>query len=151
MALHKQHFQISELISAYGRRNKTAPAAGHSNDNNLPPGSLLYEDDIGPRLVQRLRNHNLRPSMARIAVLTALEQSAPHCLDAGQLYVLLKQQLAQATVYRVLYDIWAAGLLVRSRGEQNRTRYGLKPDGHNTNSFAFGCQCGARVVFIEDQ
>lgn len=150
MTLHNQHLQITELIAEFGRRNKNKPVL-KNRDENTRPVIHLGVDDIYSRQVQRLKNHHLRPTVARISVLAALEQSAPQCLDAGQLYAILHLQLAQATIYRVLHDIWEAGLVVRSRGEQNRTKFGLRPDGQNRQKIALGCHCGARLVFIEDK
>src|SRR5690606_26508104 len=103
---------------------------------------------------QRLKAHRLRPTQARTAVLTALEQAAPKCLDTHELFRMLNppyEHMAPGTLGRALNDLWAAGLLTRNWCEHGRARYGIKPDEHSARKDTLGCPCGQRRVFIEDR
>lgn len=102
---------------------------------------------------RRLAAHNLRPTSARTSVLRVLEQAAPSCLDANQLYRTLNGQpnpVTPGAVYRALHDLWNAGLLVRTEGARGRAFYVAKPEALNDSYATLRCHCGARLVFIED-
>lgn len=102
---------------------------------------------------QQLAASRLRPTLARTSVLAALADVAPNSLDTNELFRVLNQQpsfVAPCTIYRALHDLWNAGLLVRTWGEQGRARYGIKPSPISTPKDTLGCQCGERLVFIED-
>ncbi|MFS2223718.1 Fur family transcriptional regulator [Pantoea sp. B65] len=103
--------------------------------------------------VSRLNTGKLKPTVARRSVLTALQQVAPRCLDARQLYRILNSQferLAQATIYRVLNDLWGAGLLIRTEGTRGRALFAFKPDRQDHQKDTLRCHCGEKLVFIED-
>jgi len=102
---------------------------------------------------QRLATSRLRPTIARTSVLNVLEQATPSCLDASQMYRILSTQsdsLAPGSVYRALNDLWTAGLLVRTEGARGRAFYAIRPEALNDQHDTLRCQCGARLVFIED-
>lgn len=103
---------------------------------------------------RRLQTCHLRPTRARLAVLDALTQAAPRCLDTTQLIRLLIprfERLTPATIYRTLSDLWGAGLLLRVWGQQGRTYYGIKPEQPGSPSDTLSCQCGKQMVVIGDR
>jgi len=102
---------------------------------------------------RRLAPHYPRATSARLSVLRVLEQAAPSCLDANQLYRTLSGQpnpVTPGAVYRALNDLWSAGLLVRTEGARGRAFYVAKPEALNDSYATLGCHYGARLVFIED-
>lgn len=81
-----------------------------------------------------LRGAGLRLTAPRLAVLDAVRELGAQPATAEQLYLRLRQGYAQpslASIYRVLAELAAAGLVLRSRIGQARTRYaagaGLAP------------------------
>lgn len=102
---------------------------------------------------RRLAAHGLRPTSARVGVLSILDKAMPSCLDASRIYSMLCERfdaLTLGTVYRALSDLWIAGLLVRTEGVRGRAFYAVKPDALTARHDALRCRCGARMVFIED-
>ncbi|HCJ7669645.1 ferric uptake regulator family protein [Pseudomonas aeruginosa] len=149
MEPHDESPRIVDLIAAFG--SKKLPSGRHKMKldvaTNAESGSLRSPQD------QRVAANGLRPTMARVSVLNALEKAAPSCLDAIQTYRILSTQfdsLTPGSVYRALNDLWTAGLLVRTDGARGRTFYAIKPKALSSQYDTMGCHCGARLVFIED-
>ncbi|WAH56700.1 transcriptional repressor [Pseudomonas silvicola] len=145
--------RMMELMAAFGRRNKTSPAAKRAGFGT-PPANSPAANGAATGHARRLKVHRLRPTKARTAVLTALERAAPNCLDTHELFGVLNQpseRLAPGTLGRALNDLWAAGLLTRHWCEHGRARYGIKQDEHSARKDTLGCPCGQRRVFIEDR
>ncbi|WP_371143105.1 Fur family transcriptional regulator [Burkholderia cepacia] len=147
---HDDPPRIIDLITSFG--SKSLPSGKHTMKHTTsacpattPPMSSQE---------QRLAASRLRPTIARTRVLSVLEQAAPRCLDASQMYRILCTQLDSlkpASIYRALNDLWTSGLLVRTEGAQGRALYALKPDRKNLQNDTVRCRCGARLVFIEDR
>ncbi|HGL6717884.1 transcriptional repressor [Burkholderia contaminans] len=147
---HDDSPRIIDLITSFG--NKSLPSGKHTMKHataacpaTTPPMSSQE---------QRLAASRLRPTIARTRVLSVLEQAAPRCLDASQMYRILCTQfdsLKPASIYRALNDLWTSGLLVRTEGAHGRALYALKPDSKNLQNDTVRCRCGARLVFIEDR
>lgn len=133
-----------------GYRRKTV-----RSDARAPAASLdQVETAKANAAARRLRTCHLRPTRARLAVLDALTQAAPRCLDATQVIRFLIprfERLTPATIYRSLSDLWGAGLLLRGWGQQGRTYYGIKPDEPGLPSDTLSCQCGKQMVVIGDR
>lgn len=105
-------------------------------------------------LLQRLRAAGLRPTVARIAVLQALEACAPERLDAeGVFHSLLRRGTCTSlgTVYRALKDFvdrdlvsqewWSSGLVGGGKAV-----YGLRLQGTKVGDIRIVCkQCGCSV------
>lgn len=127
MACNDKPKFIDRITSFGNKSTSTSKQLGRTN--------LVVPDSVGndsqSTHIQRLKASNLRATFARISILNTLSQAAPHCLGAGQLYRLLNSKLSgsltQATIYRVLNDLWVAGLLVRTDGVRGRATYSLKP------------------------
>jgi Fur family ferric uptake transcriptional regulator len=131
--------------AVFGGRRKFRPST--------PAGGNARPDIAEANAVarRRLRASRLRPTVTRVAVLVALAQAAPRCLDAAQLMRALIprcERLSLATVYRALSDLWGAGLLLRSWGQQGRAYYGFKPDESSLPQDTLSCQCGKQMVLI---
>ncbi|CAM4237024.1 Fur family transcriptional regulator [Pluralibacter gergoviae] len=140
-----------DRITSFGNKS-TSTSKQLGRTNLVVPDSR--GNDSQSTHIQRLKASNLRATFARISILNTLSQAAPHCLGAGQLYRLLNSKLSgsltQATIYRVLNDLWVAGLLVRTDGVRGRATYALKPYKKSHNQDSLRCKCGEKLIFIED-
>ncbi len=141
--------QIVDPLAPFSSKN--LPAGKHKRKpvvtSHAASGSSISSQE------QRLETNGIRPTNARVGVLSTLEKAAPSSLDASQIYRLLSTQLdslAQGTVYRALSDLWTAGLLVRTAGARGRAFYAIKPELPEHQYVTLRCHCGARLVFIED-
>lgn len=151
MTAPNQPSRVMDLMAAFGRRHKATSAPKQADHGNRAEGP---QSEATSQQAQRLKMNRLRPTQARMRVLSALEQAAPHSLDTTQLLRILIPQLERptpATVYRALHDLWVAGLLVRTQGARGRALYALKPEQQNPLNITLRCRCGARLVVIEDQ
>ncbi|UKE76099.1 Fur family transcriptional regulator [Xanthomonas graminis] len=149
MEPHDDPPRIIELITAFGSKN--LPSGKHT----MKHSAAANPETRSPMSSQehRLAASRLRPTMARTRVLNALEKATPSCLDASQMYRLLRTQfdsLTPGSVYRALNDLWTAGLLVRTEGARGRAFYAIKPEALDDQYDTLRCHCGARLVFIED-
>lgn len=140
---------IVDLMASFGRqkppsgKHRMKHTAAASTETGPPPSSQT----------QRLAANGLRPTIARLSVLSALEKATPSCLDASQVYRILSSQfdrLTPASIYRALNDLWTAGLLVRTEGARGRAFYAIKPEALNGHYDTLRCHCGARLIFIEN-
>ena len=142
--------RIIDLITSFGSKNLPSGKhmRKHSTAASPETGSPMSSQE------RRLAASRLRPTITRTSVLNALEEAAPSCLDARQMYRILSTQLDSVTlasIYRALKDLWVAGLLVRTEGAHGRGFYTIKPDGTDAHYDTLRCHCGARLVFIEDE
>jgi len=131
----------------------TRLAAGQGYRREIRAPSAPAAGSEADAVLRRFKTSRLRPTTARAAVLVALEQAAPRCLDATQvLHLLLPrfEHLSPATIYRALNDLWGAGMLLRHRGQQGRAHYAIKPGEANQSGDIFSCQCGKQMILVED-
>ncbi|MDR6575949.1 transcriptional repressor [Pseudomonas extremaustralis] len=153
MTEHDRPSQVMDLMAAFGRRNKTSPTSTPAGlDTNL--AASHEASGVKFEHAERLRANRLRSTVARVNILTVLENAAPQCLDAAELYRTLDLQaahMAPATIYRALNDLWGAGLLIRNWSEHGRAHYGIKPDKQSPPVDTLECHCGKRLVLIEGQ
>lgn len=149
MKQYDTSWQIVDSIAPFG--NKKLPAGKHKRKPVTTSRAAIGSSTSSQE--HRLETKGMRPTNARVGVLSALEKAAPSCLDASQIYRLLSTQRdspAQGAVYRALSDLWTAGLLVRTAGARGRAFYAVKPEVPEHQYVTLRCHCGARLVFIED-
>lgn len=140
---------IVDLIASFGRQK---PPSGKHKMKHTAATSAETGSSTSSQ-AQRLVANGLRPTIARLSVLSALENATPSCLDASQVYRILSSQfdgLTPASIYRALNDLWTAGLLVRTEGARGRAFYVVKPEALNGQYDTLRCHCGARLIFIEN-
>ncbi|ARP80544.1 ferric uptake regulator family protein [Bordetella genomosp. 8] len=141
--------RIVDLIAAFG--SKKLPSGKHKIEH-----TAAAAPDTGSSLSfleQRLVANKVRPTIARLSVLSTLEKAMPSCLDARQTYRILSTQfdsLTPGAIYRALNDLWIAGLLVRTEAARGRALYAIKPDALNARYDTLRCHCGGRLVFLDD-
>ncbi|AON55758.1 Fur family transcriptional regulator [Herbaspirillum seropedicae] len=149
MKQYDTSWRIVDSIAPFG--NKKLPAGKHKRKPVMTSRTATGSSTSSQE--QRLETNEMRPTNARVRVLSALEKAAPSCPDASQIYRLLNTQrdnLAQGAVYRALSYLWTAGLLVRTAGARGRAFYAIKPEVPEHQYVTLRCHCSARLVFIED-
>lgn len=100
---------------------------------------------------QDLRNVGLKVTLPRLKIIEMLERSATRHLSAEDLYRMLMEQgedIGLATVYRVLTQFEAAGLVHRHHFEGGHAVFELER-GHHHDHIVCG-RCG-RVDEFEDE
>ncbi|WP_326536743.1 Fur family transcriptional regulator [Pseudorhodoferax sp.] len=105
-------------------------------------------------VLQRLRAARLQPTVARIGLLQVLEAAAPHCLSAEDLFQQMLRRgtrVSVGTVYRVVQQLHAAGLLVHEWDLQRRALYGVKPEGFDGQAVRLVCRDTGRTVTLADE
>lgn len=104
-------------------------------------------------VLQRLRAARLQPTIARIGLLQVLEAAAPGCLSAEDLFQRMLQRgtrVSVGTVYRVVQQLHAAGLLVHEWDVQRRALYGIRPEGQAGQSVRLVCRGTGRTLTLAD-
>ncbi|MEC7119860.1 MAG: ferric iron uptake transcriptional regulator [Pseudomonadota bacterium] len=100
---------------------------------------------------QDLRKAGLKVTLPRIKILELLENSTDHHLSAEDIYKTLLEQgedVGLATVYRVLTQFEAAGIIERHHFENNHSVFEIMQDDHHDHIV---CQdCGRVVEFTND-
>jgi len=96
---------------------------------------------------QDLRKAGLKVTLPRIKILELLENSRQHHLSAEDIYKTLLEQgedVGLATVYRVLTQFEAAGIIQRHHFENNEhqqhevaEKYGFTLTGHSLNLYGY--------------
>jgi len=89
-----------------------------------------------------LKNAGLRITQPRLKIIQILQQSAVRHLTADDVYQQLQLQgedIGLATVYRVLTQFEAAGLLVRHNFEGGRALFECNDSGHHDHFFCVKC------------
>ncbi len=90
-----------------------------------------------------LRELGLKATGPRIKILQMLEGATPHHLSAEELYSRLKvagEDVGLATVYRVLAQFEAAGLVVRHNFEGGRCVFELDQGEHHDHLVCVVCE-----------
>ncbi|MDH3588958.1 MAG: ferric iron uptake transcriptional regulator [Gammaproteobacteria bacterium] len=98
-----------------------------------------------------LRKAGLKVTLPRLKILGLLEQSAQHHLSAENLYRLLQdsgEDIGLATVYRVLTQFEAAGLVNRHRFEGGHSVFEVDQGGHHDHIVCV--ECGKVDEFVDE-
>lgn len=91
---------------------------------------------------QQLKAAGLKITMPRLKILQILEQAEHHHLSAESVYKLLAEQgedVGLATVYRVLTQFEAAGLISRHNFEGGHSVFELKQEEHHDHLVCIKC------------
>lgn len=100
---------------------------------------------------QDLRKAGLKVTLPRIKILELLESATDHHLSAEEIYKTLLEQgedVGLATVYRVLTQFEAAGIIERHNFENSHSVFEIMQEDHHDHIVCQGCN---RVVeFIND-
>lgn len=100
---------------------------------------------------QDLRKAGLKVTLPRIKILELLENSTRHHLSAEDIYKTLLEQgedVGLATVYRVLTQFEAAGIIQRHYFENNHSVFEIMQDDHHDHLV---CQhCNTVIEFSND-
>ncbi len=100
---------------------------------------------------QQLKNAGLKITVPRLKVLQILEQSVEHHLSAEAVYKALLEMgedVGLATVYRVLTQFEAAGLVIRHNFEDGYSVFELSEGEHHDHLVCV--KCGRVEEFIDD-
>lgn len=101
---------------------------------------------------RNLREVGLKATAARIRVLQLLEQSPAQHLSADEVYKLLQEagtEIGLATVYRVLSQFEAAGLVIRHNFEEGRSVFERAGGDHHDHMVDL--ESGEVIEFINDE
>ena len=99
-----------------------------------------------------LRQVGLKATAARIRILQLLEQAPARHLSAEEVYRLLLEageEIGLATVYRVLSQFEAAGLVTRHNFEEGRSVFERSAEGHHDHMVCV--ESGAVIEFVNDE
>ena len=99
---------------------------------------------------QQLKEAGLKITVPRVKVLQILEQSSEHHLSAEGVYKALLEQdvdVGLATVYRVLTQFEAAGLVIRHHFEGDHSVFELSQGEHHDHLVCI--KCGKVEEFID--
>ena len=100
---------------------------------------------------QQLKDAGLKITVPRLKVLQILEQSAEHHLSAENVYKALLdlgEDVGLATVYRVLAQFEAAGLINRHNFEGGYSVYELSQGDHHDHLVCV--KCGRVEEFVDE-
>ncbi len=100
---------------------------------------------------QELRSAGLKVTAPRLKVLQLLEDSSLHHMAAEDVYKALLESgddVGLATVYRVLTQFEAAGLVIRHHFEGGRSVFELTSEVHHDHMVCVGC--GKVQEFVDD-
>ena len=100
---------------------------------------------------QQLKNVGLKITLPRLKVLHILEQSTNHHLSAEDVYKALLEtgeDVGLATVYRVLTQFEAAGLVSRHNFEGGHSVFELSQKEHHDHLVCV--KCGRVEEFVDD-
>jgi len=100
---------------------------------------------------QNLKNAGLKATLPRVKILEVLEQNenAHMCAeDIYKIFVESREDIALATIYRVLTQFEAAGMVCRHRFEDGRAVFELNTGDHHDHLVCMNC--GDVVEFVDD-
>jgi len=100
---------------------------------------------------QQLKDAGLKITVPRVKVLQILEQSEERHLSAEGVYKALidmGEDVGLATVYRVLTQFEAAGLVIRHNFEGSHAVYELRQEEHHDHLVCV--KCGRVEEFVDD-
>ena len=98
-----------------------------------------------------LKDSGLKITMPRVKILKILEQQESHHLSAEDVYRILKaadEEVGLATVYRVLTQFEAAGLVTRHNFEGGFSVFELNQGEHHDHLVCV--KCGSVEEFIDE-
>lgn len=99
-----------------------------------------------------LRNAGLKATIPRLKILGILEQSRARHMTAEDVYKALLdagEEIGLATVYRVLTQFQAAGLVIRHNFEGGRSVFELDPGTHHDHMVCL--ECGRVFEFVDPE
>lgn len=97
-----------------------------------------------------LKQAGLKTTQPRLKVLSVLENSDVRHMSAEDVYKVLlkeKQVIGLATVYRVLTQFEAAGLVIRNQFEGGRAMFELNDEDHHDHMVCI--ECGGVTEFVD--
>lgn len=100
---------------------------------------------------QHLRDAGLKVTVPRIKILEILQETSEHHLSAEEIYRLLVDagsDVGLATVYRVLAQFEAAGLVTRQNFEGGYSVFELNQGEHHDHLVCVAC--GKVLEFVDD-
>ena len=100
---------------------------------------------------QDIRNAGLKVTQPRIKILEVLERDAPRHMTAEDVYKKLlenREDIGLATVYRVLTQFEAAGLVRRHHFEGGQAVFELERGKHHDHLVCV--RCGKVVEFVDE-
>ncbi|MFT6436390.1 MAG: Fur family ferric uptake transcriptional regulator [Candidatus Azotimanducaceae bacterium] len=112
---------------------------------------LASDTTTMPTDSQELKNAGLKITLPRLKILELLESSTVHHLSAEDVYKILLtngEEIGLATVYRVLTQFEAAGLVVRHHFEGGHSVFELSSDSHHDHIVCVKC---GRVEEFHDE
>src|ERR1700733_1061539 len=108
-------------------RNRMHHTGGHSMPHRLKTSSPTNESSD-------LRNAGLKVTLPRLKILDMLAEGSAHHMSAEDIYKKLlvsNEDIGLATVYRVLTQFEAAGLVTRHHFEGGMAVFELNQGGHH--------------------
>jgi len=121
-------------LSACAGRRKMRSCPTHPK-RRTAIGDLNVED-------KSLRSAGLKITVPRLKILEILERNSTRHLSAEDIYRILlesHEDIGLATIYRVLTQFEAAGLVARHHFEGGTAVFELKPDEHHDHIVCLGC------------
>ena len=100
--------------------------------------------------IEELKRAGLKTTQPRLKILTILESTAVRHMSAEDVYKCLleqKEEIGLATVYRVLTQFEASGLVIRHNFEGGRSVFELNDETHHDHIVCV--KCGKVVEFSD--